>query len=104
MYKIKLTTEWKLVNELENTVQLFSALSVDTIAVSCGDSASDTAFFLYKNGDVISLPADQRVWAKAFNPNSYIIAVEDTVKESCFVLDGSFDCSGFLVREALVYC
>lgn len=104
MYKQKLNYDWELISELENMIQLESNSYVDKVAVYCGDTPNDDGFFLYDSGVVVEVPDNNRMWAKAFNPHSYVIALEDTIKDSCFLLDGDFDCDGFLVREALVYC
>ena len=104
MYKIKLTQDWQLISELDNTIQLLSGSNLDTILLSCGDAPNENAYFIFENNKMMTLPPNERVWGKAFSNFAYLIALADTIKESCFLPDGDFDCSAYVVRESLVYC
>jgi hypothetical protein len=103
MYKLKLTENWQLISESANLVQIRSNSNLP-VAVFIGAVPNDDIYFLFNNTELIELSKPEQVWAKAFNTFSCITALQDVNRASCFNEDGSFDCGGFVVLTAPVYC
>lgn len=104
MFKVTLTEQWTKVSSLENRFQ-FRANNGDHVLVYFGETPSDNAAFLLKHNTMFNMNKDIDTWARVVHGKGAVVgSYGENLLTSCFVIDGSFDCGGWLLEPALVYC